>query len=193
MAQPIGKLKIISTYFSAFPEAFEPFIPQNEVLFFNLGKLSKEDLMGFQHGMIQSARLIQQNFGNPEELGKHVRKIVESLAPYFDKAGIRSIFHYLVSFVEIEREELIQIVDEVSNQNHPNMKTEYDQLIELGVEKGIEKGVESGREKGILISLQNGFDMGLTMSQLQKLTELPEERFKILLKANGRQGHGIVH
>ena len=140
MAQPIGKLKNISTYFSAFPEAFEPFIPQNEVLFFNLGKLSKEDLMGFQHGMIQSARLIQQNFGNPEELGKHVRKIVESLAPYFDKAGIRSIFHYLVSFVEIEREELIQIADEVSNQNHPNMKTVYDQLIELGVEKGIEKG-----------------------------------------------------
>lgn len=127
--------------------------------------------MGFQHGMIQSVRLIQQNFGNPEELGKHVRKIVESLAPYFDKAGIRSIFHYLVSFVEIEREELIQIVDEVSNQNHPNMKTVYDQLIELGVEKGIEKGVESGREKGILISLLNGFDMGLTMSQLQKLTE----------------------
>lgn len=34
------KLKNISTYFSAFPEAFEPFIPQNEVLFFNLGKLS---------------------------------------------------------------------------------------------------------------------------------------------------------
>lgn len=166
------------------------YLPTYDLIFQDLGAISPQHIEQLHHGLVRAAVMIQRDYWNPEKLQEQLLQIVNSLWPYLEKSGTKSIFVYLFHHVQITYEELVEIEKRIPIENQGNMKSLYDHLIEHGIERGKEQGIERGIEQGILRErvnvVLNAHANGLELSTIQLITGETEERIREILAEHGR-------
>ena len=130
----------------------------------------------------------RENIGPIEMVLKHIRQkgfakkihlILAELRSVDDKCR-KTLLKYIIQFLDLPKDELIQVIEE----NLPNDKeqavTVYEQLIQegmqRGVQQGMQRGVQQGMQQGVEIErLEIACSMlieGFETSIIQKITKL---------------------
>ena len=187
-------LTLLSEFFQGIPPEWQRFIPAYDLIFHDLQKIPVAQIEQLQHGLVKAAMLIQREYAHPDRLREHVARILDSLYPYLDKSGTKSIFVYLVHHLQITYDELVEIEKIIPIENQERMKSLYDHLIERGIERGKEQGIELGKEQGIeqgihrerISVVLNAHAYGLDLSTIQLITGETLERIQEILKEHKR-------
>lgn len=200
--QKAVELDLAFRVFQGIPPEWQRFIPAYDLIFHDLQKIPVAQIEQLQHGLVKAAMLIQREYAHPDRLREHVARILDSLYPYLDKSGTKSIFVYLVHHLQITYDELVEIEKIIPIENQERMKSLYDHLIERGIERGKEQGIELGKEQGIELGKEQGIEQGihrerinvvlnahangLDLSTIQLITGETLERIQEILKENKR-------
>jgi hypothetical protein len=168
------ELKPFSSYFEIYPEEFKKFIPAYHAEFIDLLKLSTEQLISLQNGLLRSAMLIQRHYFDADQIQANFENIVNSLSPYLEKNLSYTIFVYMLQFIDYDKTLLNQQLDSFSSEINNNIMSLYDKLMSEGIEKGIEKAII------------NAHDNGIALDTIRLITGETAEKIQEVLKKNGR-------
>jgi len=141
-------------YFEGVDEALCRFIPEFEYLYSDLGWYSNEEIKDkvFRSISLRIALLIMRNIFNERELEKKLKDFIEIGRQYFEEEeGLRfleSVIRYLYNAPEIEVEQVIETIKEVSEEGGRLSMTIATKLIEKGRLEGEKKGKIEGERKG---------------------------------------------
>lgn len=177
------KLPDFKTHFEKHPEVLKKYLPTCKTEFVNLTSLTTEQIMTLQHGMLQSALLIQRHYFDADALNNQIGNIMQSLSPYLEKNLTDFIFVYLIQNGKVNKQQLRKALEPLPTDLNSKVMSIYDELIQEGIEKGIEKGME----RGIIQSVLNGFDKGYSVNDLKVIFNLDETQLIAILKKNNRE------
>ena len=180
------KPKTLEESFKKYPDFLIKYLPLFTTEYIDLGKLSTEQLLNLQNGMLASAMTIQRHYFDSQVIMDNFTNIIKTLEPYLEMNLGYSTFVYMMHSLNISEAIFNQKVEEIPNNLTDKIMSLYDQLIEKGIRRGIEEGRVAGIEEGIEQTILNAHAEGIDLNTIRIITGKSIEKIKDILKEKGR-------
>ncbi len=154
-----------------YPSELKVHIPNFDILFQNIHKFPDEQIQQLANALLSAALLTQKYSHQPEALLKKFNSIFSILESWTGRNLFHSLIVYYIDLIEVEREEIIKLIDQIPEA----MKTEFistaDKLRQSGRQEGIQEGIQEGMEMKKLHATENmllkGFDSSVICDVLE--------------------------
>lgn len=155
------KPPVMHDLFELVPPSIKDFIPLFHFIFENIQNYNDEQIRQLGSGLFTSALLTQKYADRPDLLLDRFRQIFSILGSWKGRNLFNTLIVYYIELVEIEKEELNLLVEQIPKVMRTEFVSLADKLREEGWEEGIEKGMEEGMEKGIEKGMEKGIEEGM--------------------------------
>jgi predicted transposase/invertase (TIGR01784 family) len=153
--------------FEEIPPTLKKYLPIFSYEFLDLTRLTEEEILNLQNGMLASSMLIQKYRLDPKEMVKKFNLIINTLAPFHKGNFLYKFIVYLYNvseFSNFELEKLITNNNVISQELKKEIMSTADMLIAKGKAEGIAEGkaegIAEGKAKGIAEGKAEGIEEG---------------------------------
>ena len=181
------KAKTIKGLFDHIPSDIQQYIPDIRHVFIALHSLSDEEIAAIRNKLMASAVMAQKKAFDMMKLAEDLGQIFQLFPVKTDEGNfLKTIFVYLFKVSEVPKEEWVKAVETIPSNVKENLMTTYTWMKEEGIQEGLQKGIQEGLQRGRLekqtdVILQ-GYDEGLPIKMLAKITKLSEQEVVKILK-----------
>jgi predicted transposase/invertase (TIGR01784 family) len=181
------KVKTMLELFSKISGQVPLFIPEIRHIFMALHTLKDDEIASIRNKMMATAVMAQKNVFDPIIFAKDLEKIFTLFPVKVDDGNfLKTIFVYLIKVSEVPKTEWAKALNTIPSDIKENLMTTYTWMKEEGIQEGLQKGRQEGRQEGILeketeVILQ-GYEEGLNIHLLAKITKLSEQEVIKILK-----------
>ncbi len=143
--------------FELIPPSIKDYIPIFRFLFENIHNYSDDQIRQLGSGLFTSALLTQKYADRPELLLERFRQIFSILGSWKGRNLFNTLIVYYIELVEIEKEELNLLVEQIPKVMKTEIVSLADRLREEGMERGMEKKNWTATENMLL----KGFEVSI--------------------------------
>jgi predicted transposase YdaD len=163
--------------FGDLPQEFLRYVPTSEIIYVNLSKLTDEEILRLEGGLLVNVLLLFRHYHDPdyllekaEILWAGLRERCHKKDPYWE--FIVAYLNYYINLMSKDKEKQEKIFNKIETHFSMDNNVIYDFLHDRAVLYGEKRGEERGEEKTRLEAINEMWEDGLLMPKIAKFMHL---------------------